>query len=556
MRITVKNVGPINNADIELGDFTLFFGFPSTGKSYALRSIYSSLALLDEYVISKIRREILPTLTKVGAVGMDYTLGYLFYLFSTGYNICDQDGLKRIIDKVNATVNSNVQLLSVLPSDRECVIKLSEVTNLNNKINEISTRVSEEIINVVLKNVRNSIGYEDNSSIIIDGEELKDFIKKVIKPSFTIISNTSDFELVSLASIGGLFEGRGRINRVETKVEITVDLSIRGFNQKALKKVTENGLNASKDILAGLLSFSLSNPLSSYYPIIFNILDKNILHKTLIKNVLQEYTSLLFIPYGRSESLLIYNSMNKREREMRKLGIITTSSMEEVEWAHDSFIYNFENALDRISDNMINTDYIRTIMMELYKMGKIANIRINKFGEYREISYEIDNGRTVQPYNVSAMINEVTSIFLPLLAVETPSLVLIEEPESELHPAYQILLGLSLLSLVQQGYKFVISTHSDMFAAVLGSLIKFKPNRDRILELLKGIFGDNLPKVFDTVAEYVEKIIKENKIKVYYFTEGTVKEVDASTINFKVPGITQQVIDKVVEWELRLSGYE
>ncbi|BFH72991.1 hypothetical protein SJAV_09350 [Sulfurisphaera javensis] len=47
MKFHFEYLGPIKNADIELGDLTFILGYPSTGKSYILKAIYHSLLLLD-----------------------------------------------------------------------------------------------------------------------------------------------------------------------------------------------------------------------------------------------------------------------------------------------------------------------------------------------------------------------------------------------------------------------------------------------------------------------------------------------------------------------------
>lgn len=47
MKFHFENLGPIKNADIELGDLTFILGYPSSGKSYILKGIYRSLLLLD-----------------------------------------------------------------------------------------------------------------------------------------------------------------------------------------------------------------------------------------------------------------------------------------------------------------------------------------------------------------------------------------------------------------------------------------------------------------------------------------------------------------------------
>ena len=43
MRIKVKGLGPVAEGEVELGDLTVFFGPPNSGKSTLIRAIYYSL---------------------------------------------------------------------------------------------------------------------------------------------------------------------------------------------------------------------------------------------------------------------------------------------------------------------------------------------------------------------------------------------------------------------------------------------------------------------------------------------------------------------------------
>jgi len=47
MDFTIKKLGPINEAKLELGDITVLIGPPNVGKSYTLKALYSSLSILD-----------------------------------------------------------------------------------------------------------------------------------------------------------------------------------------------------------------------------------------------------------------------------------------------------------------------------------------------------------------------------------------------------------------------------------------------------------------------------------------------------------------------------
>ena len=51
MKLKIENLGPIEEGEIELGDVTLFVGPNGTGKSLALKALYSNLMLLDGYAL-------------------------------------------------------------------------------------------------------------------------------------------------------------------------------------------------------------------------------------------------------------------------------------------------------------------------------------------------------------------------------------------------------------------------------------------------------------------------------------------------------------------------
>lgn len=48
--LQIENLGPIKKADLELGDITVIFGLPNSGKSYTLKCLYSETNLMLLYV--------------------------------------------------------------------------------------------------------------------------------------------------------------------------------------------------------------------------------------------------------------------------------------------------------------------------------------------------------------------------------------------------------------------------------------------------------------------------------------------------------------------------
>ena len=58
IEVRIKNLGPVKEADIRIGDVTLFLGYPNVGKSYVLKAIYLTHALLDPSVHEIIATEL------------------------------------------------------------------------------------------------------------------------------------------------------------------------------------------------------------------------------------------------------------------------------------------------------------------------------------------------------------------------------------------------------------------------------------------------------------------------------------------------------------------
>jgi len=209
-----------------------------------------------------------------------------------------------------------------------------------------------------------------------------------------------------------------------------------------------------------------------------------------------------------------------------------------------SFVFNMNEVKEKMRENQIQSNFILDLI------SFITGTKVEVTDPRGRIVFKTKE-KVLEPFYASAMINEVTNILLPLLDLSTPSLVLVEDPEAHLHLAYQILISLGMLSLVQHGYKFVMTTHSDTFVAFLGALVRYKPDEDNLLHLLQEIFGEDIVK-----SEFLKKLIKDvintirnNSIKIYYFEGGKIEERDPTMINFDVPGMTKKVIDKIALWE-------
>ncbi len=123
------------------------------------------------------------------------------------------------------------------------------------------------------------------------------------------------------------------------------------------------------------------------------------------------------------------------------------------------------------------------------KMGEVVDfmerevvrgkVDIERSGEvtYPEISYA---PITAQPivgkfpfHKTSSMVSELAPVILFLKYLVRPEdLVILEEPESHLHPASQRQMARGIARLVKAGVKVIITTHSDYFIGQINNLLK------------------------------------------------------------------------------------
>lgn len=126
--------------------------------------------------------------------------------------------------------------------------------------------------------------------------------------------------------------------------------------------------------------------------------------------------------------------------------------------------------------------------------------------EYPEIYYRPEIGR-FDVHRTSSMVSELAPVvlFLKYGYLEHGYLV-IEEPESHLHPESQVKLARAIIKLVRAGLKVLITTHSDFFTGKLNNFIKLSKasSSDRINH---GYSRDDYIKA-EEVAAYLFKLSK------------------------------------------------
>lgn len=165
--------------------------------------------------------------------------------------------------------------------------------------------------------------------------------------------------------------------------------------------------------------------------------------------------------------------------------------------------------------------------------------------EYPEIFYESPNGKFLI-HRTSSMVSELAPVLLYLKHVLEPdNLLLIEEPESHLHPGAQRILALCIVRLLRRGLRIVLTTHSDYLLAQLSHFVQLA-SHDAVIREKEGY----LKKDFiapDNIAVYAFSVRSETGMS-------TSRQVDVTSEGIPEVGF-EEVMTSLYEQSSRLRRY-
>ncbi|MEA5554805.1 AAA family ATPase [Anabaena cylindrica UHCC 0172] len=159
------------------------------------------------------------------------------------------------------------------------------------------------------------------------------------------------------------------------------------------------------------------------------------------------------------------------------------------------------------------SDYLRlTEILENDILGGNVNVDNSDFDQ--EILYQPSENIKLEMTVSSSMVKELAPLVLYLRYLAFPNeLLIIDEPEMNLHPAAQVEITEFLAMLVQAGLKVLITTHSPYIIDHLSNLMKAAKYKDK--ESLKERF----------YLEQTDAFIPQEKVSVYLFEDGTAKNI-------------------------------
>jgi len=140
------------------------------------------------------------------------------------------------------------------------------------------------------------------------------------------------------------------------------------------------------------------------------------------------------------------------------------------------WISDFLEQIIHYDEDMTSSDEMLNIAKALENEVIHGKIVVNRTAEaaYPEIFYQPQNTKEkLQISHTSSMVSELAPLVLYLRGVVKPGdTLIIEEPESHLHPRAQTQIAITLARLVHAGVRVIITTHSDWLLEQIGNLVR------------------------------------------------------------------------------------
>ena len=107
-------------------------------------------------------------------------------------------------------------------------------------------------------------------------------------------------------------------------------------------------------------------------------------------------------------------------------------------------------------------------------LGGSVRVERSKTIDYPYFTYKPDGWKTPLPLmNASSMVSELAPVVLYLRYLVSPrSVLIIEEPESHLHPAMQVEFTRQIAALVKAGVRVIVTTHSEWVLEELANIVR------------------------------------------------------------------------------------
>jgi len=368
-------------------------------------------------------------------------------------------------------------------------------------------------------------------SIIREGNAQLDWKQLVEELGEELFTNLKNFAIKNLARFIG--------TELVTFDQLQMDFDFVEIKPKLYNHVIRNTVNASTgllnsriDISTNLLNFTTEQDSSRLYFFTQtqgSILDKLpaqqikmfVMHVVLTLMRLTFYPRVAIFPTERA-TFINFSSYSQRNSLVNEKQDIPESLPRKIPTSVSLFARmlglildaNLADRQEEIKDNPRLAAYFDLAnILETEILGGQISINVSKLGLQKEFIFQT-NGVNLEVSASSSMIKELAPLVLYLRYLAQPGeLIIIDEPEMNLHPQAQVELMEFLAMLVNAGLHVLITTHSPYIVDHLVNLIAAAryENKAEAQELL--------------FLERSEAFISQDKVSVYLFENGTATNV-------------------------------
>ncbi len=538
LKIVINDIGSIKRASLNIKDLTGILGLPNSGKSYALRSIYWFLQLLDNNRYSEIKNLL---------VRNTFSNEIINFKSLENNKAIEEEIKNRILEYINrfkpgTKLNYNDEI--IYNSELQISLKLN-VENLSKLMRNVFKITMNDYVN------NNKL-----SSIKINGKDMNTIIRETAHDIFKGKKNISLLEKIESIYLPARNRGSAEyydmtriLRRYPIKMiikDIKSDLSDSNislnFNLTLITNKNNSGLNLYNLIENENIFNNAHNNINNQYTwsFISKILSR--IKEYIINSYLDSIklsisdisglNSIKFIPYGRNIIVQLFN--NSIKTSIYGPGN-TLDILDELKNAPFSSYFKW---LDIGRKSIDNVDENVRLFFQFIMNGSIG-VDSNSGG----FTYTYSKDKSVDLNLSSAMVEEIAGIMLPVISSQEGDLIIIEEPEAQLHITTQIIMGILLIYIAQKMHiKLIFSTHSDTMAFIIQHIINSNIKNDDIKQLMKTVYTGNIPDIkFNMSSKPDDELI------FYYIKEGIAKQVTGKDLQSNIPGISD-VIDELFNW--------
>jgi len=546
MLLKIEKLGPLKKSTIGLGDITLLMGPPNTGKSYTLKILYTKLFLFDEYASNIFKKIVMEHIESAIFDEMRSTMHQAFDL-----------ALKIAMGRAGAEeLNKTGFEVLVESSERGMSIIARK---------PIAMSLSFDALDRVLKDAAyavasGSLPQEYIDSSVLEPVDISNFrgyaqhvLSSLYRLGFRDINvpplNTSEHLLAVIEETlrkpheasGVVAEVRPVIKLIPTEnlLNITIVPTLRAeINAETLDELRASSGNVPKIVVNYRARLTSNKLMKACNETISDILLKSL--QTYIVST-TSLDSVRLIPSIKSYTVVEVESAS-HDPYIMSTHIKAVNELRPTILA--SYAYWVSRGRGILLSNKLTEEQRKLVRVATPLLeGTLAKDALER------LTYKDWRGSTVDVRAASTLVQEVAGILLPLLTVGRSPLILIDEPESQIHPRAQVIMALFITALPRLcNCRVVASTNSDLFAITLAQLAVQKPSKKWVVSLVKELVP-HVDEGVDELAEAVAEAVKSIDVRVYEYTqEGKVNQVSLeSMLSERIPGITE-VLDKVIDW--------